>query len=82
MPVRKRRVRHAGTTADEIRRNGALLTKLIDAVRSETEAKVKKEVARTGAPGGRQDHDGDGGEMSSRDFFKSMMIQCPLSRSP
>ncbi|MDY4610786.1 MAG: hypothetical protein SPD11_09275 [Sphaerochaetaceae bacterium] len=40
------------------------------------------EVARTGAPGGRQDHDGDGGEMSSRDFFKSMMIQCPLSRSP
>lgn len=63
----------AGMTADEVKRNGALLAKLIDTVRSETEAKVKKEVARTGAPGGRQESDGDGGEMSSRDFFKSIL---------
>lgn len=62
-----------GTTADEVRRNGALLAKLLDDVRSRTEAKVKTELARTGAPGGRQDHDDEGGEMSSKDFFASIL---------
>lgn len=63
----------AGGSADEVKRNGTLLAKLMETVRSETEAKVKKEVARTGAPGGRQDHDGDDGEMSSKDFFSSIL---------
>lgn len=40
-----------GSTRDEIAANGELVKQLVEKVRSETEAEVKKSVARTGAPG-------------------------------
>lgn len=40
-----------GETRDEIAASGELLKKLVDTVRSETEAAVKKTVAKTGSPG-------------------------------
>ena len=40
-----------GSTADEIKASGELLRKLIDKVRAETEAEVKKGISRTKAPG-------------------------------
>ena len=58
-----------GATKDEIAGNGELLKKLVDKIRSETEASVKKQMARTGAPG-----DGEtSGEMDPVDYYKSLM---------
>ncbi len=62
-----------GATAEEIKQHADLLAKLISSVKEETEAKVKKEVAKTGAPGGRQDHDDDEGEMSPADFYRLVL---------
>ncbi len=41
----------AGETKDEIAASGELIRKLVEAVRTGTEAEVKKTLARTGAPG-------------------------------
>lgn len=41
----------AGETKDEIAASGELIRKLVEVVRTGTEAEVKKALARTGAPG-------------------------------
>lgn len=58
-----------GETRDEVAANGELLKKLVDTVRSETEAAVKKTVAKTGSPGS-----GDtSGEMDPVTYFDNVI---------
>lgn len=61
----------AGTTKDEIAESGALVQRLVEAIRTSTEAEVKKGLARTGAPG-----TGAGsGELDPVTFFDSLKTE-------
>lgn len=58
-----------GNTADEIRSSGELIRKLIDKVKAETEAAVKKEISKTKAPG-----TGDGkNTVTDQDYYESIL---------
>lgn len=58
----------SGGTQEEINAQGELLAKLIADVRTETEAAVKKTVAKTGAPGAGAVNE----EVSAEDFYKGL----------
>ena len=59
-----------GSTSDEIRKNGELVKKLIEKVQAETEARVKKEMAKTGAPGSGGKDDAP---VSDEDYYKTIL---------
>lgn len=58
----------SGTTQKEIAEQGELLSKLVASIKSETEASVKKAVAKTGAPGSGEESK----ELSAEDFYKGL----------
>lgn len=58
----------SGGTQEEINAQGELLAKLIADVKAETEAAVKKTVAKTGAPGA----GAESKELEAVDYFKSL----------
>lgn len=62
----------AGSNSGEVHRNGELLGKLIEQVRAETEAKVKKDLARTGAPAADLGDNGDG-EVDGESYFTELL---------
>lgn len=58
-----------GSTRDEIAASGELIRKLVDSVKTETEATVKKTVANTGAPGKGDDSQ----EMDEAAYYASLI---------
>ena len=59
----------SGVTADEVKRSGELVRKLISKVKAETEAEVKKGISRTKATGS-----GDGREKTTdEDYYRDIL---------
>ena len=62
----------SGSSAEEIKKAGELLDALIKTVTADTEARVKKEVAKTTTPGGTAGDD-DKKEVNPANYFRALL---------
>lgn len=58
-----------GSTVEEIKEKGSLISKLIDKIKAETEADVKKSISKTGAPGAGTPNE----EMTAEAFYDAAL---------